>query len=223
MTQGANLLALGLIAGAGLMAASAARANVGAMGGEDGADTASNWMDMIDKNNPFAVGNRIEAANEATGRNVRAFLAMLRFSEGTDKATNAYAVCYGYRHTITQFSDHPAIAEGWKGEPLDSLGAAYRGKVSTAAGAYQIIRPTWQSAKRALALPDFTPASQDAAAVWLIDKRGALDLIKAGRFKDAIGKLGGEWASLPTSTAGQPTRRLQDLQASYTRAGGAMA
>jgi len=65
---------------------------------------------------------------------------MVRHSEGTDEAPNPYAVTYGYQFTITDFSDHPAVLGTWKGESLDSLGLAYLGKVSTAAGAYQIIK-----------------------------------------------------------------------------------
>lgn len=155
--------------------------------------------------------------------NMRAFLALLGYSEGTDSQPDPYRVCYGYRHTIADLSDHPAVTGEWRGEPLDGLGPAYVGKVSTAAGRYQLIRPTWLACKRALGLPDFSAASQDAAAVYLIRQRGAASLIEQGRIPDAINRLGAEWASLPSSSSGQPQRRLYALLDAFTEAGGSLA
>lgn len=155
--------------------------------------------------------------------NLAAFLAMTRHSEGTDKAPDPYRVVYGYSHTIQDLSNHPAITGEWRGEPLDHLGPAYVGKISTAAGAYQIIKPTWISLKARLGLPDFTVPSQDAAATELIREAGALDLVNAGRVAEAIGRCHGIWASLPGSTSGQPQRTMADLIQAYGNHGGAFA
>lgn len=161
--------------------------------------------------------------------NVAAFLAMVRHSEGTAKAINPYCVCFGYKFTITDFSDHPAVlgtwigADGKIGEPLDFLGAAYVGKRSTAAGAYQLIKPTWVSLKARLSLPNFTGPSQDAAAIELIREAGALDLVFGGRVAEGIAKCHGIWASLPGSTSGQPQRSMADLVRTYADSGGAFA
>jgi muramidase (phage lysozyme) len=156
-------------------------------------------------------------------QNLAAFLAMVRHSEGTDEARNPYAVTYGYQFTITDFSDHPAVLGTWKGESLDSLGLTYLGKVSTAAGAYQIIKPTWVSLKITLKLPDFSPASQDAAATELIREKGALNLVNSGQVADAITLCHGIWASLPGSSSGQPQKSFADLINVYGSAGGAFA
>ncbi len=155
--------------------------------------------------------------------NLTAFLALIRFSEGTDKAPDPWAVCFGYKFTITDFSDHPAVLGTWHGEPLDFLGPAYVGKISTAAGAYQIIVGTWRTCKSILHLPDFTAPSQDAAATELIREHGALNLVNSGQVADAINKCHGIWASLPGSTSGQPQRSFADLIRAYTSAGGAFA
>lgn len=155
--------------------------------------------------------------------NLTAFLATIRHSEGTDRAPDPYAVCYGYKFTITDFSDHPTVLGVWHGESLANLGPAYAGKVSTAAGAYQIIKPTWVSLKARLNLPDFAGPSQDAAATELIREAGALDLVNSGQVADAIGKCHGIWASLPGSTSGQPQRSLAELVQAYTTYGGAFA
>lgn len=177
----------------------------------------------IDQYNPFAIYNRSSIDTMTADQSVAAFQAMLSVSEGTAFKSNPYAVCYGYRHTIRDFSQHPAIAEGWGGEPLDSLGPAYVGKVSTAAGKYQINLPTWRDASRALGLTDFTPESQDAACAWLIEQCGALDDVKAGRFESAVAKCSKRWASLPGSTSGQKQQRLAKLRDAYTSAGGYVA
>jgi lysozyme len=69
-------------------------------------------------------------------------------------------------------------------------------------------------------LPDFSPASQDAAAIEYLKDLGALRLIKAGDFNGALQKAGRAWASLPTSTSGQPNRKASELIAIYQRNGG---
>lgn len=164
-------------------------------------------------------------STDTSGQNVSAFLSMIASSEGTDRAPDPYRVCYGYKHTIADLSDHPAVTGEWKGERLSDAtckGAGMGpGCVSTAAGRYQIIRPTWATCARSANLDDFSPASQDA--VYLIKQRGALDDVRAGRVADAIAKCRREWASLPGANYGQPERRLTALLDSFTNAGGNLA
>jgi lysozyme len=148
--------------------------------------------------------------------NAIAFLAMIRKSEGTAKFPNPWAVTFGERFTIADFSDHPH-ALGWPGYP-------YRGKMQTAAGAYQINYPTWCDGQPILELPDFTRASQDSFAHdYLIVRAGASDLIEAGQIVAAIAQCAGTWASLPGSTANQPQALLSDLLDIYGESGGSMA
>ncbi len=155
--------------------------------------------------------------------NLEAFLTMLSASEGTDKYPDPYAVTFGGKFTITDFRDHPAVLGSWHGEPLDSLGPKYKGLVSTAAGRYQLIKPTWLGAQLVLRLPDFGPASQDAAATLLIKERGALNLVNAGMIAAAIRLCATEWASLPGNAGGQPQHATDELLAWYGNAGGALA
>lgn len=158
-----------------------------------------------------------------TNQNLDAFLNTIMWSEGTARQPDPYRVCYGYRHTIVDLSDHPAVTGEWKGEDISALGPQYVGKVSTAAGAFQIIKPTWLRAKRALGLVDFGPESQRAAATWLIQQRGALDDIETGNLQAAVDKCSAEWASLPGSTSGQPQRRFDQFAQVYGQAGGVFA
>lgn len=169
--------------------------------------------------------------------NIAGFLAMLRQSEGTANETDPYAVCYGYAHTIQNFANHPAVkvedrqplpvTAEWRGERLEDAmcrNAGFGpGCVSTAAGAYQIIKPTWLKVQKKLGLPDFGPDSQDAAAINLIASRGALQDVQAGRIADAINKCRNEWASLPGNYARQGQRSQGDLIAWYQNAGGTTA
>jgi lysozyme len=155
--------------------------------------------------------------------NALAFLALISHSEGTDRVFDSYRVCYGFKHTIVDFRDHPAVTGEWHGESLDSLGGKYVGEVSTAAGRYQIRKETWLEAKAALKLNDFTPASQDAAALWLIRGKGALAAIEAGDVPTAIAACRNVWASLPGGTSGQPEAKLAQLLTAYRSAGGALA
>jgi muramidase (phage lysozyme) len=159
--------------------------------------------------------------------NERAFLALISFSEGTAKSPDPYRVCYGYRHTIQSLAEHPAVTQEWRGEKLPDAMCANAGLkpgcVSTAAGKYQLIKPTWLACKAKLGLTDFSPDSQDRAALLLVSQRGALTDIHNGDIAKAIAKCSGEWASLPGNRAGQPQRPLGDLLAAFKDAGGVIA
>ena len=155
--------------------------------------------------------------------NLAAFLDMLSHSEGTDRVPDPYRVTFGFHHTIADLSDHPSITGEWAGEPLDFLGPAYAGLISTAAGKYQITKHTWEALQGALSLPDFERQSQDRAATLLISQKKALDLINSGQIVDAIGLLHPVWASLPGSTANQPITSMSALLKAYSDSGGAYA
>lgn len=144
-------------------------------------------------------------------RNLRAFMQMLRVSEGT-AGPNGYRTIVG-GSLFNDYSAHPNT-KIW----LPKLGI-----YSSAAGAFQMIRRTWAGVRDKLNLPDFTPASQDAACVELIRQRGALGDVKAGRFAVAVEKCKKEWASLPGAGYGQHENTLARLQAAYTNAGGYIA
>ena len=138
--------------------------------------------------------------------NVAAFLWMIRSCEGTANA-NGYRTLFGYEY-FNDFSKHPnrAVTKG--------------GYTSTAAGAYQILYKTWLFVNTRVELPDFSPESQDIAAVELIRYRGALGDVMTGDIRSAIQKCNKEWASLPGSPYGQPVRTLEQAIGYYTAAGG---
>ncbi len=91
---------------------------------------------------------------------------------------------------------------------------------SAAAGAYQFMPFTWNMVTRALGIADFQPDSQDQAALFLVQRRGALHLADRGELTpDLAARLAPEWASFPTlagrSFYGQPVKRFEDLRRFY--------
>lgn len=124
-------------------------------------------------------------AEALANANVRAFLQLVRKGEGT-------ADSGGYRRIVgggnfASYADHPR----------QKVWIAAISDYSTAAGAYQILARTWDMVRLQAGLSDFSPTSQDLAAVQLIRNRGALADVLAGRISTALEKCSWEWASLP--------------------------
>jgi len=139
---------------------------------------------------------------------IRSLLNTIRYAEGTPGDSGYRTMFGGSKFDVSKGWQHPdkVIRSG--------------GYASAAAGGYQYLPGTWQSAAKALALPDFSPKSQDLGALYLIDRRGALDpFLKGEKFGTIINKLAPEWASLPTSGGGsyygQPSKPLGDLYKYY--------
>lgn len=198
-------------------------------------DTVSSWWEPV-SNSAADLAREVQTRDEAMNtvnaagaadRNVSAFLETIARAEGTAQRADPYRVCYGYRHTIISLKEHPAVSGEWKGERLsDEMCRAAGfgpGCVSTAAGKYQLIRPTWQALKNRLQLPDFGPASQDRAAIQLLKDSGALGAIEKGQFSFAVAAARKTWASLPGAGYAQPERSLSFLQTAYLNAGGTLA
>lgn len=168
--------------------------------------------DLIDQ--ASALWDDITQGGEMTyqeQQNVAAFLQTIRVSEGT-AGSDGYSLLVGGGH-FDSYADHPRRLVY-----LRNLGIN-----SSAAGAYQILRRTWDGVAGKLGLTDFTPESQDRAAVELIRQRGALADVRAGRFAVAIEKCRKEWASLPGAGYGQRENSLAVLQDAYLSAGGNLA
>ena len=139
----------------------------------------------------------------------RAMLNTIRYSEGTwvNGHPMGYQMLFGGSFTPS-LHRHP-----------DRVMYSTR-YASAAAGAYQFMPFTWSLASRALGLPDFRPDSQDQAALFLIERRGALALVDRGEMTPELtAKLAPEWASFPTlagaSYYGQPVRRFDELRRFY--------
>lgn len=144
--------------------------------------------------------NRQELEQALQNENLRKFLTFLSMSEGTAPFKDPYLAKGGTRGALlsTGYKNHPAMLgkEGhWYFKDNDG-----KQLLSTANGRYAIKKSTWEMANKALGGNlTFSPQDQDLAAAYLIANRGALQDVLSGNIKQAIHKLGKEWASLPTA------------------------
>lgn len=149
----------------------------------------------------------------------QAFLDMVAFTEGTDQNLNSARTGYDIIFTFdrfTNFSDHPRRIR------------CSSGLCSDAAGRYQFLSTTWDFCQLSLNLPDFSPSSQERAALFLIKNRGSLDEVDAGNIEKALydpatdNGVSFEWASLPPGQYGQPIKTLQQVKNAFIQAGGTL-
>lgn len=156
-------------------------------------------------------------AQAAGGKNRVAFLDMIAVSEigaallaKTDGGYNVLVGATAARPlTFPSYADHPNV-----------LNVALK---STAAGRYQILTRWWRAYKSSMHLPDFSPVSQDRYALQQLREHGALPLIDAGRFQEAVAKVSNVWASLPGAGYGQHENQMAHLLAAYQAAGGGVS
>lgn len=165
------------------------------------------------------------STTQAGSRNALAFLDMLAWSEGT--STSPATAQDGYDVIVTgidrkpeiftDFSDHP-FAKGRRSKVINSKGLR-----SNASGRYQQMLKDWPYYRTQLALPDFSPISQDLLALQHIRECRALPDVHAGRIEPAIAKCRNIWASLPGAGYGQREHRLHDLLQEYRLVGGLLS
>lgn len=182
-------------------------------GGDEG-DTAYQEPDLFDQADAFLqdfIDMSSYVSPDQQARNLRAFMRAIRLGEGT-AGPDGYRTIVGGA-LFDDYSDHPRQLV-WINRIND---------YSSAAGAYQIIRRTWDGVQAKLGLPDFSPESQDRACVELIRQRGGLRLAMNGEFAAAVQKCRKEWASLPGAGYGQREEPLARLQTEYLNAGGQLA
>ncbi|WP_414162097.1 glycoside hydrolase family 104 protein [Serratia sp. BNK-10] len=162
----------------------------------------------IQKELPFFLPNSQQASSQLSNENLQKYLNIIALSEGTaGYMNNGYNTMFGGEQ-FSDMSDHPRILK----EFTDKNGK--RNKTS-AAGRYQFTQASWDEAAKALNLKDFSPQSQDMAALYLIQRAGQLDNVLNGNFAEATAGLGGVWASLPSSTYAQPKHSYEAMENFY--------
>lgn len=154
------------------------------------------------------------AAAALGGQNVVAFLDMLAVSEGTDiprqpSKNRGYDVIVGGQ-LFTDYRDHPRVL----------VALPRYGIKSSAAGRYQFLRATWDDLVKRCGLADFSPVSQDIACVALLKQCGAYNLVRLGKFDEAVHAARKIWASLPGAGYGQHEQQITKLRSAYMAAGG---
>lgn len=214
------------LAGAAVAVALARRSRAVESAEGEAAQQTPAWYELDP--NPFTAFADIVSPTDETQaqRNRAAFLMTIRKAEGT-AGPNGYSMLFG-GGLFSGFADHPRQAKQF----TDKAG---RRLWTSAAGAYQFmaVSPiptggatrvnTWDRLAAKLDLPDFSPASQDLAAIELIDEAGALGDVEAGRFETAIGKVRRIWASLPGAGYSQHERSIDSLRVAFIDAGGTVA
>ncbi|HEN3641364.1 TPA: glycoside hydrolase family 104 protein [Yersinia enterocolitica] len=137
--------------------------------------------------------------------NVRQYLEVLSKAEGTASYANSgYNTMFGGDQFYDN-SDHPRQLKDF----TQTDGTKNK---TSAAGRYQFTSSSWDDAAKALNLTDFSPRSQDLAALFLIQRAGQLENVTNGNFADATSGLGEVWASLPSSNYAQPKRSWEEIQ-----------
>lgn len=158
----------------------------------------------------MAVADRRKAAEAALQNpNVQAFLDVIADAEG---ASQGYNTAFGGGR-IASLADHPR--QRYTFQQTDG-----KRNTTTAAGRYQFLERTWDDVAKQLGLQDFSPQSQDLAAVELLRRNGSLDALQRGDFGQAVERSGGTWASLPSSPYAQPTRSQDFISQALQRAQG---
>lgn len=141
------------------------------------------------------------AQNDA---NMRKLQQLLSITEGSSAFANPYLAKGGTRNgQWASYDNHPYFIDPkaatwnfkWKNGKQDT---------ATAQGKYMIRQKTWQGINNALGRKlTFSPQDQDIAMALLVKQRGALQDVQNGNWNEVFRKLGGEWASLPTSPYAQ--------------------
>lgn len=156
-------------------------------------------------------------------KNITAFLDTIAKSEGTfDHGDNGYNVMVTGK-LMKGYADHPFTHSD---KALHVKGSLY----STASGRYQIMRVNWYGSKEnpklglkyQLGLNDFSPKNQDVAAISLLKRRNAYNLISQGKIKTAFRttSLNKEWASFPGAGYNQQEHKIEKILKWYQDFGG---
>jgi muramidase (phage lysozyme) len=136
--------------------------------------------------------------------NVTAMLDLIAWAEGTDSHYNM--IYTGAK--FTDFSRHPDRV-------LCSAGLC-----SAAAGRYQFMPATWETTRAKLNLPDFSPASQDKAAIQLMEDSGCYSAAVRGDVTEFADRCWVQWASFHGANGAKLDKRqrshpIATLQAKY--------
>lgn len=140
----------------------------------------------------------------------RAILGVIRDAEGASRYADPYRVAEGGKSTLSQLDTPEFRMWGF----TDKTGKSDK---SSAAGAYQFLRGTWQDLQSRYGFKDFHPRTQDLAALALMKDAGAFPYIQRGDYMGAINKVRNIWASLPGAGYNQQERGRDFLERSLAK------
>ncbi len=131
---------------------------------------------------------------------VRAFLDMISFAEGTN-TSDGYRMCFtGKRCNMN-----------WHPEKAICAQSGNRRICSSAAGRYQFLKDAWNIVAWRIAAQDFSAHEQDRAAIQVMLDIGAIHALLQGDLQKAVQRANGKWASLPGARYKQPTKTFNEV------------
>lgn len=138
--------------------------------------------------------NSVDVEMKEDELNMRATLSMIMSIEG-GTGPDRYKMKNG-GGTIDNLDKHPGLftVPARKNKKGLEISKEYK---SSATGAYQFLKGTWDEIATKLGLTDFSEKSQDKAAMAKIKGRGGFDAATQGNVESIAEKLGKEWVSLP--------------------------
>lgn len=120
--------------------------------------------------------------NNQADANVNAVMALIRDGESSDN----YSALVGGGEFV-DMTDHPYETGEFAGIRRAD------GRLTTAAGGYQITVTTWRDIGGVARWGGFNPVQQHEAALFLAARRGALDAMRRGDMETTVAKLRDEW------------------------------
>lgn len=180
-------------------------------GSTDTSATTNIFSSVVDSVTSNVQNAFTDPATALANPNVQAWLATIRRTETGTTGARAYTTIAGGGQ-LSSLASYPTIGTTLiiNGKPV----------TTHAVGAYQFMPATWSEAAAALGLTDFSATSQDLAAVWLTQRRGALADVINGDLVSAIQKCNKEWASLPGSPYNQNPVSQSTFETYYASNGG---
>lgn len=140
----------------------------------------------------------------------RAMLGVIRDAEGASRYADPYRVAEGGKSTLSQLDTPEFRMWGF----TDKTGKSDK---SSATGAYQFLRGTWNDLQNRYGFKDFQPRTQDLAALALMKDAGAFPYIQRGDYMGALNKVRTIWASLPGAGYNQQERGREFLEKSLAK------
>ncbi|MBP0022182.1 MAG: glycoside hydrolase family 104 protein [Cyanobacteria bacterium SBLK] len=144
---------------------------------------------------------------------IKAFLDTIAIAEVGTVGKEGYSTIV-FRGTFDPAKGHPFF-EG--GRSPSSNCAPINGKrvCSSASGRYQFLDARYRELRQDGIISNFSPRSQDVAAIYYLRKFGAYALIVQGKIDEAFCKVGHFWASLFCNDYNQNPKSARQLRQIY--------
>lgn len=153
----------------------------------------------------------IQAPDGVDPRALQALLSTIRSTESSLE-DNAYSMLFG-GDEFTNRDTHPNIRKTFQ----DRSGNE---GITTAAGAYQITKGTFDDFAERTGITGFSSADQDKLAIAILEDTGAIDALKAGDYEAALAAAGKRWVGVGGRLANDSNQYSESFDRSLKRFNG---